>query len=95
MIKGRASFILLLIYVLLSIVLDWNLLNDNSLFVFLKIVVGFYVLYIGLNGVQSKKLWFRGGQVTKKEATVVGWILIILSVIIALSAFVFSFKGVI
>lgn len=81
-------------YVFIGFLIDLSFfsnINNISLF-FLKVFLGVLVLYAGFRGIVTKRMFSRGGQLTKKHSVFEGWLFILFSLLILSLNFFLSFK---
>jgi len=79
-----------LIYIVFSIIIDFEFFKIYFLTFLLKMMFGSYTLYIGLKSIQTKKAWLRGFPLTKKDSVLMGVLLIIISLLVLLSKLIFT-----
>ncbi len=88
--KNRVSLLLsnftiniyLVIYLITLIIVDFIFLQEKLLLYLLKIIVSTHFLfYSGLKGLQTKTMYFRGGQMSKKSSIVNAIILILFAIL--------------
>ena len=81
------SFYAIFIYIFIFVILDYNILISNfSSFAF-KVLLSTLFLYDGLIDLRTKKAYFYGGKVTRKQAVFYGIISIVVSLIILFVSF--------
>jgi hypothetical protein len=86
LLSNFAIFNYVLVYVILSFIIDFKFLQEKLLLYWFKIIFSAYILfYSGLKQIQDKKGWLWGFPLTKKAALIYG----ILGVISALILMIF------
>lgn len=86
LLKDNAIRVYTIVYLTLSIVLDYKLLKLNFLVYLVKIMFStWFLFYGGLYGIKTRKGWLRGFPMTQSLALAIG----VISVILALLALIF------
>jgi hypothetical protein len=91
LLSNFAIFIYIIIYVLLSTLIDFRFLQENFLLYFGKIIFSTYLIfYSGLKGLKTGKMGFRGGQMYKKSSYLTAFLFIILALFSLMFTIIFK-----
>lgn len=81
-----AVSVYILLYLIVSLIVDFDILKVSLVNFYLKMLVGVYVfLYMGLIAIKEKKIIYWNSPIYGKEAIITGLIYIIISLIIIFS----------
>ncbi len=82
LLNNLAIRVYIIAYVILSIIIDFKFLQAKFLLYLLKIIISTdRFLYYGLIGLRTKKMYLRGGQMSKKLSVMNAIILILLAIL--------------
>ena len=82
LLSNLVILIYVLFYIFLTVIIDFSLFKTGFTLIYTKMILGFYILFLGLEGIRTKKMHYGMGLMTKKQSVIFGVIDIIISLVI-------------